>query len=63
MKTIVAYTIHERGGKKSASVIYNTLNENNEITGMNNRTEIEIGDEVIEAIRQIEDYLKIAMKE
>lgn len=64
MKKIVAYTIHESRGNKVVSVIYNTVDDRGEMTGMNNRTDIQIGEqETISAIETIENYIKNAMGE
>lgn len=64
MKGITAYTIHSSGGNTIASVIYNKLNDDQKIIGMNNREEIIIKDENIrKAEEMLRSYLKSKIEE
>lgn len=64
MKKITAFTIHKVGENMSASVIYETINGEEKIIGMNGRAEITIGgQEEINAAETLEKYLNNKLAE
>lgn len=64
MKKITAFTIHKVGESTNASVIYETINDEEKIIGMNGRAEIKIeGQEAINAVETLEKYINEKIEE